>query len=84
MAAGPVMDAKVAEVEARVAALGLHTKASSIRAGLVACTGNRGCKFAASDTKGHAMIIADHVERTVPALDVPVNVHLTGCHHSCA
>jgi ferredoxin-nitrite reductase len=79
-----VPDAKVAEVEARVEALGLSTKAAGIRSGLVACTGARGCKFAASDTKGHAMIIADHVERTVPALDVPVNVHLTGCHHSCA
>lgn len=79
-----VPDAKVAEVEARVEALGLTVKAAGIRSGLVACTGARGCKFAASDTKGHAMIIADHVERTVPALDVPVNVHLTGCHHSCA
>ncbi|RVU17766.1 NirA family protein [Methylobacterium oryzihabitans] len=79
-----VPDATVAEVEARVAALGLTTQASSIRAGLVACTGNRGCKFAASDTKGHALKIADHVEATVTELDVPVNVHLTGCHHSCA
>ncbi|GJD52344.1 Sulfite reductase [ferredoxin] [Methylobacterium crusticola] len=79
-----VPDAKVAEVEARVEALGLSTKASSIRAGLVACTGNRGCKFAASDTKGHALLIADHVEARLPELDVPVNVHLTGCHHSCA
>ncbi|MEH3120071.1 MAG: NirA family protein [Methylorubrum populi] len=79
-----VPDARVAEVEARVAALGLTTRAAGIRSGLVACTGARGCKFAASDTKGHAMIIADHVERTVPGLDVPVNVHLTGCHHSCA
>ncbi|GAA0267832.1 Sulfite reductase [ferredoxin] [Methylorubrum aminovorans] len=79
-----VPDAKVAEVEARVEALGLTIKAAGIRSGLVACTGARGCKFAASDTKGHAMIIADHVEKTVPALDVPVNVHLTGCHHSCA
>ena len=79
-----VPDDKVAEVEARVEALGLTIKAAGIRSGLVACTGARGCKFAASDTKGHAMIIADHVERTVPALDVPVNVHLTGCHHSCA
>src|SRR5206468_2749118 len=78
-----VSDAKVAEVEARVAALGLSTRASSIRAGLVACTGNTGCKFAASDTKGHALMIADHVEARV-ALDVPVNLHLTGCHHSCA
>ncbi|WP_375454268.1 NirA family protein [uncultured Methylobacterium sp.] len=79
-----VPDARVAEVEARVLALGLTTKAAGIRSGLVACTGSNGCKFAASDTKGHAMIIADHVEATLPELDVPVNVHLTGCHHSCA
>ncbi len=79
-----VPDEKVAEVERRVLALGLSVEAAGIRAGLVACTGNNGCKFAASDTKGHAMIIADHVEATVRDLDVPVNVHVTGCHHSCA
>ncbi|MCJ2013506.1 NirA family protein [Methylobacterium sp. J-076] len=79
-----VPDAKLAEVEERVASLGLSIRAEGIRAGLVACTGARGCKFAASDTKGHAMLIAEHVERTVKELDVPVNVHLTGCHHSCA
>ena len=78
-----VADARVAEVERRVAALGLTTEATSIRAGLVACTGNRGCKFAASDTKGHALIIAEHVEARL-SLDVPVNIHLTGCHNSCA
>ena len=79
-----VPDARVAEVERRVETLGLSTRARGIRAGLVACTGNRGCKFAASDTKGDAMLIAAHVERTVRELDVPVNVHVTGCHHSCA
>jgi len=78
-----VADARVEEVERRVAALGLTTEATSIRAGLVACTGNRGCKFAASDTKGHALIIADYVEARL-SLDVPVNIHLTGCHNSCA
>ena len=78
-----VADASVEEVERRVAALGLTTEATSIRAGLVACTGNRGCKFAASDTKGHALIIADYVEARL-SLDVPVNIHLTGCHNSCA
>ena len=34
---------------------------TSLRAGLVACTGNTGCKFAASDTKRHAAEIADRV-----------------------
>ena len=74
---------KIAPAQAAVEALGLDWRASSIRAGLVACTGAKGCKFAASDTKGHALQIADHVE-AVMTLDQPVNVHLTGCHHSCA
>ncbi len=73
----------VAAVQRELEALGLGWAASSVRAGLVACTGNTGCKFSASDTKRHAMAIADHCDRTI-ALDVPVNVHLTGCHHSCA
>jgi ferredoxin-nitrite reductase len=70
-------------VAAALADLGLSANVSPIRAGLVACTGNAGCKFAASDTKRHSLAIAAHVERRV-ALDQPVNVHLTGCHHSCA
>ncbi|WP_088347542.1 MULTISPECIES: NirA family protein [Rhodomicrobium] len=70
-------------VEARLREIGLTAKATSVRAGLIACTGNKGCKFAASDTKGTAMAIADWVEPRV-AMDAPVNIHLTGCHHSCA
>jgi len=71
------------EAEAAIRALGLATSVSAIRAGLVACTGNTGCKLAASDTKLHAMAIAQHVEARV-ALDSPVNIHLTGCPNSCA
>ena len=78
-----VSDDKVALVEAAIAALGLSTKATSIRAGLVACTGNVGCRFAASDTKHHAEEIAQWCKARV-AVDGPVNIHLTGCHHSCA
>jgi ferredoxin-nitrite reductase len=74
---------RIAEAQAKIAALGLSTSANSIRAGLVACTGNVGCKFAASDTKRHAEEIAGWCESRV-ALDGPVNIHLTGCHHSCA
>ena len=74
---------KVALAEAAIEALGLATKASAIRTGLVACTGNTGCRFAASDTKGHAEQIARWCEARVE-LDTPVNIHLTGCHHSCA
>ena len=74
---------KTALAEAAIEKLGLTTKASSIRAGLVACTGNTGCRFAASDTKRHAEDIARWCEQRVE-LDGPVNIHLTGCHHSCA
>ncbi len=74
---------KVEAAQAKIDALGLSTKATSIRAGLVACTGNVGCKFAASDTKRHAEEIARWCESRVE-LDGPVNIHLTGCHHSCA
>jgi ferredoxin-nitrite reductase len=66
-----------------IAAIGLDWRASSIRAGLVACTGSRGCKFAAADTKAHAEAIAQWCEPRI-ALDQPVNIHLTGCHNSCA
>jgi ferredoxin-nitrite reductase len=78
-----VRDENVASAEAAIAALGLTTKATSIRAGLIACTGNVGCRFAASDTKRHADEIAQWCETRL-ALDTPINIHLTGCHHSCA
>ena len=78
-----IADEHLAAAEAAIAALGLSTQATSIRAGLVACTGNVGCKFAASDTKRHAEEIAQWCEARV-SLDTPVNIHLTGCHHSCA
>jgi ferredoxin-nitrite reductase len=74
---------QVAAAQTRIEELGFSTSANSIRAGLVACTGNAGCKFAASDTKRHAEEIARWCESRV-ALDGPVNIHLTGCHHSCA
>jgi ferredoxin-nitrite reductase len=73
----------LAAAKEQIEALGLAIEANAIRSGLVACTGNTGCKFAASDTKRHAEEIARWCETRV-ALDTPVNIHLTGCHHSCA
>ncbi|HWM46261.1 MAG TPA: NirA family protein [Xanthobacteraceae bacterium] len=78
-----VPDDNVRLAEEAVAGLGLATKSNAFRAGLVACTGNVGCKFAASDTKRHAEEIARWCEQRLP-LDTPINIHLTGCHHSCA
>jgi ferredoxin-nitrite reductase len=78
-----VANDKVALAIGAIKSIGLAVEASSIRAGLVACTGNAGCKFAASDTKRHAVEIGDWCETRVP-IETPVNIHLTGCHHSCA
>ena len=78
-----VADESVAGTVAAIEALGLSTQASPIRTGLVACTGNFGCRFAAADTKRHAEDIAAHCEAAAP-IDTPINIHLTGCHHSCA
>ena len=78
-----VRDDNLALATAAIEKLGLAVKTSQLRAGLVACTGNAGCKFAASDTKRHAVAIGDWCEPRVE-LDTPLNIHLTGCHHSCA
>ena len=78
-----VPDGKISDATARIESAGLDWQTTMIRAGLIACTGSRGCKFAASDTKGHALDIAAHCEPRV-VLDQPINIHLTGCHNSCA
>ncbi len=78
-----VRDENVALASAAIEKLGLAITSSQIRAGLIACTGNAGCKFAASDTKRHAAEIGDWCETRVN-VDTPLNIHLTGCHHSCA
>jgi ferredoxin-nitrite reductase len=71
------------QVKLEIESLGLHYDATHLRGGLVACTGSAGCKYAAADTKRHAMMIAEYLESRL-RLDTPVNIHLTGCHHSCA
>jgi ferredoxin-nitrite reductase len=78
-----IAEEKLAAAAAAIEALGLGTTASPLRGGLVACTGNTGCKFAATDTKSHARMLADALDGRLP-LDLPLNIHLTGCPNSCA
>ncbi len=73
----------IPEVKRRIESLGLHWDASNVRGALVACTGNAGCKFAAANTKKHAMEIANYLEPRL-TLDHPLNIHVTGCPNSCA
>jgi ferredoxin-nitrite reductase len=78
-----IPEEKIPSAKQWIEALGYHWKATHIRGGLVACTGNAGCKFAASNTKSHALNIADHLDKSVE-LNHPLNIHVTGCPNSCA
>ena len=78
-----VADAQVDSAIAAIRAIGLDVEASHIKAGLIACTGAAGCKFGNADTKRSAAKIGEWCEPRVP-VDLPINIHLTGCHHSCA
>ena len=64
-------------------AAGLNFTAGPVLSGTVACTGNQGCRFAASDTKTHAVALADSLDKHFNIMQ-PINLHVTGCHHSCA
>ncbi len=78
-----VPDARIDDVLGNLQAAGLSAETSVLRAGLIACTGATGCKFAAAHTKEDALAIAAHCEPRI-TLEQPVNIHLTGCHNSCA
>ncbi len=73
-------------IEAACSALraaGLDFAAGTVLRGTVACTGNRGCKYAATDTKSHAVELANRLD-SLFKIEQPVNLHVTGCPHSCA
>jgi len=78
-----VPDHFVATVQKALRKIGFDTQQSNLRSGLIACTGNSYCKFAQADTKGHALKLADWLDRRIK-LDQPVNIHVTGCPNSCA
>ena len=66
-----------------ILAAGLRFEAGTVLSGTVACTGNKGCRFAASDTKSHAVALANQLDRHFK-IQQPINLHVTGCAHSCA
>ncbi|MCX6982667.1 MAG: NirA family protein [Verrucomicrobia bacterium] len=78
-----VPDHFVATVQKALRKIGFDTQQSNLRSGLIACTGNSYCKFAQADTKGHALKLADWLDKRIK-LDQPVNIHVTGCPNSCA
>ena len=73
----------IAFLRAMLEAAGLRWETSLVRGGAAACTGNRHCKYASSDTKTHTMELVEWLEERI-VLDTPINIHTTGCPHSCA
>jgi ferredoxin-nitrite reductase len=78
-----IRHADIPRVQQHLEQLGLDWRAGNVRSGLVACTGSAGCRFAAANTKRHALKLAEYLESRL-SLDQPINIHLTGCSHSCA
>ena len=78
-----VPNAKVEALKKGLVKLGFAWKQSNVRSGVVACTGNAYCKFAATNTKAHALALAEYLEKRFQ-LDHPINIHVTGCPNSCA
>lgn len=75
---------KLAKASHAILAADLSYETGTVLSGTVACTGNKGCRFAAADTKSHAVSLARHLDEHFPILNHPVNLHVTGCSHSCA
>lgn len=50
---------------------------------IVACTGNQGCVYSATDTKSHASELSEYLSKHV-LMQKSVNIHFTGCPFSCA
>ena len=74
---------RVDEALSVIRAAGLDCTAGTVMRGTVACTGNRGCRYAATDTKSHAVELANRLDAHF-TIERPVNLHVTGCPHSCA
>jgi len=73
----------LAAAEKALREAGLSCTVGRVLAGTVACTGNQGCRFAATNTKAHAVSLANHLDERFKLLQ-PINLHVTGCPHSCA
>jgi ferredoxin-nitrite reductase len=78
-----IPDGFVETVKRNLVKTGFHHEATHILGGLVACTGNNGCKFSSADTKGNAIALGNHLGKKFE-LDQPINLHFTGCPNSCA
>lgn len=74
---------RLTHVQNQITLLGLDSSPTNIKSSLIACSGNKGCAASATDTKSHALALAEYLENRV-TLGRPINIHFTGCQKSCA
>jgi sulfite reductase (ferredoxin) len=82
-----VLDVPPAHVEALeegLAEVGLSSRPSEFRRGVLACTGIEYCKLALVETKARARTVVEELERRLPEWDAPLTIHVNGCPNSCA
>lgn len=78
-----IPEAFVETVKRSLLRLGFSTEPNLLTGGIIACTGNQGCKYAAADTKSHAVSLIKHLGKRKET-DCALNIHFTGCPNSCA
>jgi len=78
-----IHDSRVGDAIQQLRGAGLDCTVGAVLRGTLACTGNRGCRYAATDTKSHAVELANRLDARFNIVQ-PVNLHVTGCPHSCA
>ncbi|MDQ6896525.1 MAG: nitrite/sulfite reductase [Actinomycetota bacterium] len=79
-----VPEAEVDALEAGLAEIGLTSRPTEFRRGVLACTGIEFCKLALVETKARARTVVEELERRMPEWDSPLTIHVNGCPNSCA
>ena len=64
--------------------MGLYSKPSEFRRGMLTCTGLEYCKLAHTTTKARGIELADALEDRFGDIDSPITITLNGCPNSCA
>ena len=74
----------VEKLQSDLEEMGLYSKPSEFRRGLLSCTGLEYCKLAHVTTKSRAIELADELEERFGDLDSPITISLNGCPNACA
>lgn len=78
-----ISNEQVPGVLQNLSSLGLSVFRNQVDAAIVACAGKLGCAEGATQTRPHALALADYLSQRL-MLEYPVNIHLTGCTKTCA